>query len=318
MMSTLADPLTSPLCFRCGFSGANPFPSDRMWSVNGDTLTNGSMNGSVLINPSNNNLILLNPGSVLSVNGSLKCSSTSIARENTVFITEFSKLIVHLSPSNVHTLTIVFKDPTLSPDGGSDMTVDVTEGTHLTLSCRDPGNTGITTYRWFDSTGSPLTTLSATPPLSLTLNNIQRESSGLYICRSTKNNVPGVIKMSNVTINVQCKSILSILLVNIILFLDPAAINSISPASATLPRGNMVTINCTFEGNPTPENITWERNGTVLDTDNFAHISVNTQTIYTELILTVQEIEDSGSYVCVTENIIGIERSSKVNITVQG
>ena len=108
------------------------------------------------------------------------------------------------------------------------------------------------------------------------------------------------------------------LLVNIILFLDSAAINSISPASATLPRGNMVTINCTFEGNPVPENVTWERNRTVLDPDNFTHISVNTQTTYTELTLTLQQLEDSGSYVCVTENIIGIERSSKVNITVQG
>ena len=198
------------------------------------------------------------------------------------------------------------------------MIVDVTEGTDLTLSCNNPGNTGTTRYQWFDSTGNSRTSVSTNPPLPLPFNNIQRQSSGLYICQSTKTNVPGVIKMSNVTINVQCKSILSILLVNIILFLDPAAINSISPASATLPMGNMVTINCTFEGNPVPENITWERNGTVLDTDNFTHISVDIQNTYTELTLTLQGLEDSGSYVCVTENIIGIERSSKVNITVQG
>ena len=80
----------------------------------------------------------------------------------------------------------------------------------------------------------------------------------------------------------------------------------------------MVTINCTFDGNPAPENITWERNGTVLNPNNFTLISINTQTTYTELTLTLQGLEDSGSYVCVTENIIGIERSSKVNITVQG
>ena len=79
----------------------------------------------------------------------------------------------------------------------------------------------------------------------------------------------------------------------------------------------MVTINCTFKGNPAPENITWERNRTVLDTDNFTHISVNTLAIYTELTLTLQGLEDSGSYVCVTENKIGVERSSKMNITVQ-
>ena len=80
----------------------------------------------------------------------------------------------------------------------------------------------------------------------------------------------------------------------------------------------MVTINCTFKGSPAPENVTWERNKTVLDPNNFTHISVNTQSTYTELTLTLQGLEDSGSYVCVTENIIGIERSSKVNITVQG
>ena len=79
----------------------------------------------------------------------------------------------------------------------------------------------------------------------------------------------------------------------------------------------MVTINCTFDGNPTPENVTWKQNGTVLNPDNFTHISVNTKSTYTELTLTLQGLEDSGNYVCVTENIIGMD-SSAVNITVQG
>ena len=85
------------------------------------------------------------------------------------------------------------------------MTVNVIEGTDLTLSCRDPGNTGTTRYQWFDSTGTSLTTASTNPPLTLSFTNIQRNSSGLYICQSTKTDVPDVIKMSNVTINVQCK-----------------------------------------------------------------------------------------------------------------
>ena len=79
----------------------------------------------------------------------------------------------------------------------------------------------------------------------------------------------------------------------------------------------MVIINCIFDGNPTPENITWQHNGTVLNPDNFTHISVNTQSTFTELTLTLQGLEDSGNYVCVTENIIGMD-SSAVNITVQG
>ena len=90
------------------------------------------------------------------------------------------------------------------------MTVNVTEGASLTLSCRDPGNSGTTRYQWFDDTGSSLTGVSNTPPVLLQFTNIPRNSSGLYICQSTKNNVPGVIKMSNITINVQCKLILSV------------------------------------------------------------------------------------------------------------
>ena len=37
----------------------------------------------------------------------------------------------------MYSLAIVFINPTLSPDGGSDMIIDVTEGTNLTLSCRE-------------------------------------------------------------------------------------------------------------------------------------------------------------------------------------
>ena len=80
----------------------------------------------------------------------------------------------------------------------------------------------------------------------------------------------------------------------------------------------MITINCTFNGNPPPKNVAWERNGTVLNPNSSIYISVNTKTTYSELSLTPQELEDSGTYVCVTENIIGIENSSEVNITIQG
>ena len=102
------------------------------------------------------------------------------------------------------------------------------------------------------------------------------------------------------------------------LILDPVVITSITPASSALPVGNMIIINCTFDGNPAPENVTWKQNGTVLDPDNFTHISVDIQSTYSELTLVPQGLEDSGSYVCVTENILRIDNSSVVNITVQG
>ena len=79
----------------------------------------------------------------------------------------------------------------------------------------------------------------------------------------------------------------------------------------------MITINCTFNGNPPPKNVTWERNGTVLDPNSFIYISINTESTYSKLSLIPQGLEDSGTYVCVTENIIGRDNSSEVNITVQ-
>ena len=86
--------------------------------------------------------------------------------------------------------------------------MDVVEGTNITLFCDNPGNTnlGTTFYQWFNSTGSELTNKITSPPLNLPFINIQRQSSGLYICQSTKDIVPD-ITMSNVTINVQCKLI---------------------------------------------------------------------------------------------------------------
>ena len=49
---------------------------------------------------------------------------------------------MYITIHHVLSYSIVFRNPILSPDGGSDMIADVTEGTDLTLSCNDPGNTG--------------------------------------------------------------------------------------------------------------------------------------------------------------------------------
>ena len=86
-----ADPLTSSLCLRCGF-GLVGFPSDTVWSLNGNTLTNGSMNGDVLID-NENTIILLNPANVLRVNDTLTCTSASAPGEHNITIAEFSESI---------------------------------------------------------------------------------------------------------------------------------------------------------------------------------------------------------------------------------
>ena len=93
-----ADPLVSPLCLRCEFSSGSPFPSDTVWSLNENTLANGSMNGEVLIDPvdpNQNTLILLNPDDILSVGDNLSCSSVSVSGEHIITIVKFSKFIYH-------------------------------------------------------------------------------------------------------------------------------------------------------------------------------------------------------------------------------
>ena len=83
---------------RCGFIGSTLYPSDIVWSLNGNALTNGSMNGQVLIDPvdpNQNTLIILNPDNILSVGDNLRCTSASIPGEHTITIATFSKSLYH-------------------------------------------------------------------------------------------------------------------------------------------------------------------------------------------------------------------------------
>ena len=96
---SFADPLVNTLCLRCGFVGVTPFPSDIVWSLNQNTLTNGSMNGEVLIDPvdpNQNTLIILNPGNILSVGDILRCTSASVPGEHTITLSTFSKSLYHI------------------------------------------------------------------------------------------------------------------------------------------------------------------------------------------------------------------------------
>ena len=95
---------------RCGFSGNDPFPSDTVWSLNGNTLTNGSMNGQVIIDPVNENtLIILNPDNILNVGDNLRCTSASIPGEHIITISMFSKSLYHSLLYYVLTLNSLYK-----------------------------------------------------------------------------------------------------------------------------------------------------------------------------------------------------------------
>ena len=111
---------------------------------------------------------------------------------------------------HIHLYTVFF-DPVLNPDGGDDGTIDVVEGSSLTLSCSgNPRNTGTgpfaKTYQWFDSAGNSVTESTPFPPNTLSLTAISRNDSGEYQCRYTLTS-SGEITRSNVTINVQCEYI---------------------------------------------------------------------------------------------------------------
>ena len=96
----------------------------------------------------------------------------------------------------------VFREPTVLPNG----TVNVTEGSNLTLTCSNPGNAGSPRYVWINDTDdSQLTAFINQAPLNLSLINIQRTASGDYTCRSNYADLPGVNRDTTVTINVQCK-----------------------------------------------------------------------------------------------------------------
>ena len=72
--------------------------------------------------------------------------------------------------------------PTLKPDGGDDRIEYVTEGSNIILTCtRDTNNAGGDLYQWIHPNGQMTPGAPADSPVQVTLNNINREESGMYI-----------------------------------------------------------------------------------------------------------------------------------------
>ena len=104
----------------------------------------------------------------------------------------------------------------MSPNG----TVNVTEGSNLTLTCSDPGNAGLPRYVWINDTDNTImTTIINNPPLSLELKNVSQTTSGNYTCRTSYQDLTGVIRGNTVTVNVLSKSII-IKMYHLLLFLQ--------------------------------------------------------------------------------------------------
>ena len=94
--------------------------------------------------------------------------------------------------------------PTLSPDGGDDKTVNVTEGSNITLTCtRDSNNAPGDLYQWIHPNGQMTPGVSADSPVQLTLRSITREESGVYICQGSRNGIIDSALRSYMTLSVQ-------------------------------------------------------------------------------------------------------------------
>ncbi|XP_019849593.1 PREDICTED: uncharacterized protein LOC109580630 [Amphimedon queenslandica] len=185
---TINVPLTKPVCIRCRFiSNQGDFISfsDGVWRKGSTVLSDGDFSGNVIISNTSNTLFLtlVHPATVVDVGDTLTCSSFSADQQSVITIGAFN-----------------FLNPRVSPNG----TVSVIEGSNLTLTCSDPGNSGVPRYVWInDSDGSELTPVTNNPPLTLHLTNINGAASGNYTCRSTNTDLPGVNMDTTVTLNVQ-------------------------------------------------------------------------------------------------------------------
>ena len=101
---------------------------------------------------------------------------------------------------------IVNYPPTLNPDGGDNRTVNVIEGSNINLTCiRDTNNAPGDLYQWIHPSGQMTPGAPADSPVQVTLNNIIREESGVYICQGYRNGVSNSALKNNVTLNVQCE-----------------------------------------------------------------------------------------------------------------
>ena len=175
-------------------------------------------------------------------------------------------------------------------------------------------------YQWTlpDGTVEPNSPAVADPPngLELSLVNINRTQSGVYICTGIIVGDDDRTVESNVTLNIQCESNNNNQLHDlklIMYFSDPVKIVSFTPSNSTVTVGSVLTLNCTFDGNPSPSIISWSQNATQLDVENDPHLSETITDGYA--LLNVTYYNSVSVYGCTVNNTVG---SDKDNYTLSG
>ena len=101
---------------------------------------------------------------------------------------------------------VVNNPPSVNPDGGDDRIEYVTEGSSITLTCtRDNNNAGGDLYQWIHPNGQMTPGAPSDSPVQVTLNNINRNEDGVYICQGSRDGMLDSALKNNVTLNVQCE-----------------------------------------------------------------------------------------------------------------
>ena len=72
-----------------------------------------------------------------------------------------------------------------------------------------------------------------------------------------------------------------------------------------------ITINCTYDDSI---NVTWEHNNSLLEPDSDPYVTVDTQSSYSELTISLLAQHYTGEYQCIVTNDAGTAISEKVKI----
>ncbi|XP_042169224.1 B-cell receptor CD22-like isoform X2 [Oncorhynchus tshawytscha] len=165
--------------------------------------------------------------------------------------------------------------------------VEITEGSPVTLTCSSDANPPVQIYIWYKTNGAE--TSMRHSGWSYRITNISPEDRGEYYCLAV--NEVGCKRSKLVPLKVLCK--------------PKNTSVSVSP-SGEIVEGSSVTLTCSSDANPPVDKYTWyKKNGASLKgyENTFLITNINS--------------EDRGEYYCEAESIYGSLNSSSVSVDIQ-
>ncbi len=203
-----------PICIRCGYIAGIIFTPvtdpNEVTYVNSTDLQIITNTTDIII--TNNGLLLTDPAGSFQDGDSIRCNFNDGTESGSYDITfdifsEFIQLtiLVILYQCSLYVPTLVFNPPPITPTGDI---LDYIEGDNVTLTCTGDSQIDNDRYQWTLPDGNlvPGNPAVADDGLDLTLTNISRTQSGVYICTGRITGNDGTVE-SNVTLNIQCEFI---------------------------------------------------------------------------------------------------------------